>query len=164
LNHEDLVASDEKQPSYFRNWVSIAGTIFSVISFVVIFCLFLLDFFGAGTSPYLGIITYMLAPAVLIFSLILIPVGAWIERSQRRKRGYVPKFPIIDFNNPVHQRWTYTTWGVLTVFLLFSAIGVYRAYNFTESNTFCGTLCHTVMEPEYTAYHQSSHARVNCVQ
>ena len=158
------MASDEKQPSYFRNWISIAGTIFSVISFVVIFCLFLLDFFDAGTSPYLGIITYMLAPMALIFSLILIPVGAWIERSQRRKRGYVPKFPIIDFNNPVHQRWTYTTWGVLTVFLLFSAIGAYRAYNFTESNTFCGALCHTVMEPEYTAYHQSAHARVNCVQ
>ncbi len=155
---------DEKQPSYFRNWISVAGTIFSIISFVAICSLFLLDLFWEGANPYLGIITYMVAPAALILSLLLIPIGAGIERSQRRKRGYVPKFPIIDFNNPVHQRWTYTTWAVLTIFLLFSAYGVYRAYNFTESNTFCGTLCHTVMEPEYTAYHESSHARVNCVQ
>jgi hypothetical protein len=50
----------------------------------------------------------------------------------------------------------------VTVFLLFSAIGIYKAYDFTESNTFCGRICHTVMEPEYTAYHDSSHARVNC--
>ncbi len=152
----------DKQPSYFNNWISVAGKIFSIIFFVIIACLFLLDFFLPQKNPYLGILAYMLVPGFLVLSLLLIPVGALIERARSRKSGYVPKFPIVDFNNPLHQKWAYTTWAVVTVFLLFSAIGIYRAYNFTESNTFCGRVCHTVMEPEYTAYDQSSHARVNC--
>jgi hypothetical protein len=32
-----------------------------------------------------------------------------------------------------------------------------------DSTTFCGTTCHTVMMPEYTAYKRSPHARVHCV-
>jgi hypothetical protein len=148
--------------NYFRNWISIAGKIFSIICFVIIACLFLLDFFLLQKNPYLGILAYMVVPGFLVVSLLLIPVGALIERARSRKSGYIPKFPIIDFNNPLHQKWAYTTWAVVTVFLLFSAIGIYKAYDFTESNTFCGRICHTVMEPEYTAYHQSSHARVNC--
>ena len=39
----------------------------------------------------------------------------------------------------------------------------YNAFLFTESVTFCGRICHTVMEPEYTAYLNSPHARVRCV-
>ncbi|OGW82154.1 MAG: hypothetical protein A3G33_10520 [Omnitrophica bacterium RIFCSPLOWO2_12_FULL_44_17] len=156
--------SENRAPSYFRNWISVIGIIFSIIMFVTIASLFLLDFLFKVDNPYLGIVTYMVAPAFLIFSLILILVGAWIERTQRHKRGYVRRFPVIDFNNPTHQKWMYTAWGVITMFLLFSAIGIYRVYNFTESNTFCGRICHTVMKPEYTVYHNSSHARVTCVQ
>ena len=33
-----------------------------------------------------------------------------------------------------------------------------------ESTEFCGTACHTVMEPEYTTYKRSPHARVRCVE
>ena len=157
-----MTPMENKQTNYFNNLISIAGKIFSIISFVIIACLFLLDLFLRQKNPYLGILAYMVVPGFLVLSLLLIPTGALIERARSRKTGYIPKFPIIDFNNPLHQKWAYTTWGVITVFLICSAIGVYQAYNFTESNTFCGRVCHTVMEPEYTAYAQSSHARVNC--
>lgn len=50
------------------------------------------------------------------------------------------------------------------VFLLLTAVGSYEAFHLTESNEFCGLLCHKVMEPEYTAYQGSSHARVKCVE
>jgi hypothetical protein len=43
-------------------------------------------------------------------------------------------------------------------------VGGYQAYQFTESVTFCGQVCHSVMEPEYTAYRTSPHARVPCVE
>src|SRR5690606_3837147 len=33
---------------------------------------------------------------------------------------------------------------------------------FTESVQFCGETCHVPMEPEFTAYQNSSHARVSC--
>ena len=48
---------------------------------------------------------------------------------------------------------------------LAQAIGVmsYEGYGYTDSNQFCGAVCHTVMEPEYTAYAGSPHSRVKCV-
>ena len=52
----------------------------------------------------------------------------------------------------------------VVVFLMLSAVGSYRAYEFTDSVQFCGELCHTVMHPEFTAYQQSPHARVACVE
>ena len=33
-----------------------------------------------------------------------------------------------------------------------------------DSVTFCGETCHTVMQPEYTAYQNSPHSRVECVK
>ncbi len=48
-------------------------------------------------------------------------------------------------------------------FLLVSAVGSYEAFHYSESVTFCGTLCHKVMEPEHVAHKNSPHARVACV-
>lgn len=40
----------------------------------------------------------------------------------------------------------------------------YRGVHYMDSTQFCGQTCHTVMQPEYTAYLNSPHARVNCVE
>ncbi len=56
------------------------------------------------------------------------------------------------------------------VFLMFAgAIGIillvmggYQLMEFTDSDAFCGRLCHDVMYPEYTAYQASPHSRVPC--
>jgi hypothetical protein len=157
-------ANPNQEPNYFQNWVTAVGQILAAGSFGAILFLFIIDFVQRRGNPYLGIITYLIAPVFLIFSLLLIPIGAWLERRARRKRGYASRFPIFDFNNPVHQRRTLMTLGVLTIFALFTAYGTYRAYEFSESVTFCGQTCHNVMKPEYTAYHNASHARVKCAE
>ena len=36
----------------------------------------------------------------------------------------------------------------LAIFLVFSALGSYKVFHYTESNEFCGTMCHKVMEPD----------------
>jgi NapC/NirT cytochrome c family, N-terminal region len=46
---------------------------------------------------------------------------------------------------------------------VFMAFVTYNAFLYSESVSFCGTLCHSVMEPEYAAYLASPHARVSCV-
>lgn len=153
-----------EEHSYFHNWISVIGGIFSVIFAVVLIILFGLDIFGGEVNPYLEGFTYLIFPFFLILSLLLIPLGALRERKRRQLRGYVRRFPRIDFNDPRHQKWAFVTIAVVTLFLLFSAIGAYRAYQFTESTEFCGLMCHSVMEPEYTAYHHSPHARVACVE
>ena len=39
----------------------------------------------------------------------------------------------------------------------------YRAITYMDSVTFCGKTCHTVMQPEFAAYQNSPHSRVECV-
>ena len=50
------------------------------------------------------------------------------------------------------------------IFLLATAMGTSRPYEFTTSVTFCGEICPTIMEPEYVAYQKSPHARVTCAE
>jgi nitrate/TMAO reductase-like tetraheme cytochrome c subunit len=107
----------------------------------------------------------MVLPALLIFGLLLIPIGMWLERRRRARMlpGQIPRFPRIDLNNRA-QRSAFAFFITFTaLFITLSAVGSYRAYQFTDSVQFCGQLCHTVMDPEYTAYLQSPHARVACV-
>ena len=49
--------------------------------------------------------------------------------------------------------------GGLTILVLIS--GTF-AWEYTNSNVFCGTVCHT-MPPQFSTYLKSSHAGVNCV-
>ena len=53
----------------------------------------------------------------------------------------------------------YAILGVLTLILL---TGAAYAWDYTNSPAFCGTTCHT-MPPQYTAYLNSPHARIDCV-
>ncbi|MBI4397919.1 MAG: NapC/NirT family cytochrome c [Candidatus Omnitrophica bacterium] len=154
--------SSNSEKSYFQNWISVIGAISSIFFFSIILFLFILDLFVEGINPYLGSVTYFFLPICLIAGLLLIPLGAWRERRRRHKKGQLHRFPLVDFNNPLHQKIAYVSIGVVTLFLLFTMVGTYKAYEFTESPEFCGLLCHQVMAPEYTAYHESPHARVAC--
>lgn len=163
-NPQENNSSQNPKVSIFQNWISVIGAIASITWFSVFLVLFVLDIRAKEGNPYLGIITYLVVPIFLIISLLLIPLGALIARKQRSKNRYhVPNFPKVDFNNPKHQRYAYITIGIVVTFLIFTIVGTYRAYEFSESVTFCGQTCHGVMSPEYTAYKNSSHARVACV-
>jgi nitrate/TMAO reductase-like tetraheme cytochrome c subunit len=76
----------------------------------------------------------------------------------------VPRFPAIDLNVPAQRNAFAFFVSCAAVFVLISAVGSYRTYEFTDSVQFCGQTCHAVMSPEYTTYLQSPHARVACVQ
>jgi len=149
-----------------RNPISLAGIAMALVALANIFFLFLIDLISEKTSPYIGILGFMIMPAFLIAGLLLIAVGYWKEK--RRKAGAaadeVAFFPRIDLNDP-NQRSTAAFFAsFLVVFVMMSAVGSYKAYEFTDSVQFCGQLCHSVMAPEYTAYQLSPHARVGCVE
>ncbi len=153
-------------PSLIQNWISLSGIILAACSFFAVACLIGIDFYAGFSSPYMGILTYIVAPTFLSAGLLLTLVGVLRERRYRRRLapGEIPRHPRIDFNVP-RQRNAFLAVAVVTfVFLMFTALGSYRTYEFTESVQFCGQTCHAVMKPEYTAYHNSSHARVACVQ
>jgi hypothetical protein len=154
-----------KLPASFYNWTSLVGAIIAVITlFMIIFLLAVSLFLGEGSS-YLGLVIYILLPVFLVIGLILIPIGMVIrmkkEKKQKPDKG--ERWPKIDFNYYRHRN-AFIVFAVgSTIFLLLSAIGSYEAFHYTESVEFCGTVCHTVMEPEHVAYQNSPHARVPCV-
>ena len=67
-----------------RSPVSIAGMVLTTIAAVVFLIVFGADLFGLHTNPYLGIVFFLILPAVFIVGLILIPLGAWVEHRRRR--------------------------------------------------------------------------------
>ena len=69
----------------------------------------------------------------------------------------------LDFNDPSQRGALAFFFTFVVVFIGLSVVGSYNAYEFTDSVQFCGQLCHSVMAPEFTAYQQSPHARVACV-
>lgn len=73
-------------PSLLHNWLSLAGIILAASSFFAVACLIALDFFHGFTNPYMGILTYIVAPAFLVAGLWAIAFGALWERHRRRKR------------------------------------------------------------------------------
>ena len=166
MNPRNNDAARASLPSMTHNTVSLAGIVLAACSFFAVVCLFAIDFFHGFGNQYLGILTYIVAPAFLITGLLLIALGALRERHRRRKLepAEVPAFPRLDLNVP-RQRHAFVVVAAVTfVLLLFTALGSYRTYQYTESVQFCGTACHAVMKPEYTAYQQSPHANVACAQ
>jgi len=162
----DPETTRNRLPSLLHNLVSLAGIVLAACSFFAVVCLFAIDFFRGFGNPYLGILTYLVAPAFLLSGLLLIVVGVLRERHRRRKRkpGAIPAFPRIDLNVP-RQRHTLVVVVLVTfVLLLFTALGSYRTYQYTESVQFCGQACHSVMQPEYAAHQESPHANVACAQ
>jgi hypothetical protein len=154
-----------KPPSLFQNYISFVGAAIVVASLVSVTLLFLIEIGSNGENPYLGILTYIIFPSILIFGLAVLIFGMLRERRRRRHASPedIALYPRLDLNDPHARRAFFTFLMVTFVFVSASAFGSYRAYEYTESVNFCGQTCHTVMKPEFTAYLAGSHARVGCV-
>jgi len=155
-----------EKPIYWRNWVTFAGMTLAVASFFAAAFLIAMDLFRGLHNPYVGILTYIVAPGFLLLGLLVFVAGLLWERRRARKqrRAGVAPSPRLDFNLPHQRHVLLLVVLVATVLLLMTAVGSYHTYEFTESVMFCGLTCHSVMQPEYTAYQESPHARVACVK
>jgi len=155
-----------KLPNSFYNPLSLTGSIIAGISLLlIIFSLLAMSIFGVGSS-YIGLFIYIVLPVFLIIGLILIPIGM-IRRNKKLKRSggeELSRGIKIDLNNKKHWNAVALFVIVTVIFLFLTGVGSYEAFHYTESNEFCGMLCHRVMKPEYTAYQESPHSRVACVE
>jgi nitrate/TMAO reductase-like tetraheme cytochrome c subunit len=152
------------RPSLLKNWISLTGLVIVVGSLFSALLLFILDTIARSSNPYIGILTYFVAPFFLFLGLFLTVAGAWRERKRLgSKAGILPRMTV-DLSRPRDRRIMAGFIGGSVIFLLISAVGSYHTYHFTESVTFCGEACHTVMKPELVTYQQGPHARVACVE
>ncbi len=154
----------KRLPDVYYNPVSMIGGAIAIVSLGTILFLFFVDLISERTAIYVGIITYIILPSIMVVGLLLIPIGVYYQRRRERKYGKRDiNLPRIDLNDPRH-RFAFSLFSLGTILLLLlTAIGSYRAYEYTDRTEFCGALCHEVMEPEYVTYLDSPHARVRCV-
>jgi len=151
-------------PDVLYNPISVGGAALAAASFLTILFLTCVEILQEHSPAYIGIISYVALPVPLVLGLVLVAVGVW--REHRRIRKGLPASTLrfhVDLGD-TRQRRAVTLFGTITgIFLLFTAYGSYRAFEWTESVEFCGSTCHPVMQPEQTAYRDSPHARVKCV-
>src|SRR4051812_23354715 len=138
------------------DWVASIGAIITTTSAAI----FLTFAFESFSNPYYGIIVFLVFPAFFVLGLVLIPVGVW--RCSKRLGG-MQNIPRIDVAGPAAIRFFALVALLTVVNVAIVSAGTYASVSYMDSQQFCGTVCHTVMMPQYTAYQNSSHSRVECV-
>ena len=149
-----------------RSPISIAGMVLTTVTAVVFIIVLLADLFGLHTNPYVGILFFLVLPALFVLGLLLIPLGAWIER-RRRAAGKPPAsidWPRIDLNNQKHRTIALIVFCLTLVNIVLVSLGAYKAVEYMDSVAFCGQVCHTPMKPELLSHLEGPHAHVTCVQ
>ncbi len=155
----------KKFPKSFYNPVSIVGLTLAFLSFGLIVFLMIIEVLTAEHKPYMGIIAFVILPIFLILGIIVFIIGLiWERRKFNEGSGKEYSLPVIDLNIESQRRVVVFFLISGIVLLFFSAFGSFKAYEYTDSDEFCGELCHKVMSPEYTAYQASPHSRVGCVK
>jgi NapC/NirT cytochrome c family, N-terminal region len=151
---------------FVRNWISLAGLIIALGSIFAFILLLIFDVFAARRSPYLGILSYVVAPAFLFLGLIFMVLGRLLYRRQKVRAAGQEFKPtlVIDLSSERHRQYLAIFFIAGLVFLLVSAIGSYETYHVTSSVQFCGQACHVPMEPQFVAYQHSPHAQVECTE
>ena len=148
-----------------NNWISRIGVV--VVTTATVFWLFLLPTTLRGEihNPYNGILAFLLLPALFFLGLLLIPLGIYRRNKGEKQRGSYPSdFPPLNMKNLEFRR-LLTFVGVTTFAnIVIASQLAYGAVSYMETVSFCGQTCHTVMQPEFTAYQSSPHSRVECVQ
>jgi hypothetical protein len=155
------------RPALFfgNNPISLAGGAITTASGVTMISYWLAELSGhLSDNPYLGIIFFLILPALFLLGLALIPVGVFLRRRKLQKAGQIPAaFPRIDLNDRIFRHGIDIVLVATIVNFLVVATASYHGAEYMDSPQFCGRSCH-VMLPEYTAYQIGPHSHVACVE
>ncbi|PYJ10692.1 MAG: cytochrome C [Verrucomicrobia bacterium] len=160
---EDAARSRRSFRRHFHNWTSWAGLLLAASALFAFLFLFAIDLFAARSSPYVGILAYVVAPLFFLLGIFLALFGALLAKRRERRTRHGPLKIHIDFSRPRDRRILAVFCGGAVAFLFLTALGSYETYHYTESVEFCGQRCHVPMKPEFVASHHGIHANVECV-
>jgi len=143
------------------NLISLIGVV--LVTTATILWLITLPAFwrGEASTPYIGILLFLILPGVFLLGLLLIPIGILLQTRKRRKAG--DQGPFIPRGGEMRRLAIFVVMTTAVNLVMGSQFS-YRAVTYMDTDTFCGQACHKVMDPEYTAYSNSPHARVACAE
>jgi nitrate/TMAO reductase-like tetraheme cytochrome c subunit len=152
---------------YFsQNAISFIGVTLTTSSAITLIGFWIYDFMLPGPPhPYIGLLIFLTLPAIFILGLPLIPAGIYLRRRKLEKAGELPSvYPEIDLKAPMVQHGILFVAAATVLNVIIFSFASYRGVSYMDTTAFCGQTCHTVMAPEYSAYQNSPHARVECVE
>ena len=143
--------------------LAIAGVLLTTASAVLFITLVIAALAGLLANPYAGLVVFIALPACFVIGLLLIPAGVWLRRrTLKRDPNAAVDWPVLDFRQ-VRVRRTVLLFTALTaVNLMIVLLAGYGSLHWMDSPSFCGQVCHTPMHPQFTAWHDGSHARIAC--
>jgi hypothetical protein len=141
-----------------RSWPGRVGLILMVTSTVTFVFFGLIELFADEVHPYFGLFHFLVLPPLGMVGALLVFAGYLREKRKRRLAEEDGEEWIrLDVTRTRVQQRLLLVSGLFSGVLVFVvAIGGYKAHEFTDSVTFCGELCHVVMEPEFVAYQNSA--------
>jgi hypothetical protein len=145
-----------------RHPLSALGVSLTTASAFLFLALHGLHLLGFLQNPYLGILVFVLLPALFVAGLLIIPVGLWLQRRRTRAGMAAPAWPRIDLNDPARRHTLVFVAALTLINVAILSMASYGAVEYTASPRFCGQACHSVMEPEFVAHQTGPHARVSC--
>jgi hypothetical protein len=117
-----------------------------------------------GANPYLSLIFLVALPMSFVGGLVLIPLGMWLRyRGEKRRGTYTGEFRVVDVGNRELRNLSVFVLGVTGFNVLVGGYYSHAAVEYMDSASFCGQVCHS-MDPEFTAYKDSPHRNVDCVE
>jgi nitrate/TMAO reductase-like tetraheme cytochrome c subunit len=149
-----------------QNPISLIGVVLTTSSAVTLIAFWTYDFMLPGSAhPYVGILLFLILPALFVLGLVLVLIGILLHRRTLRAAGDLPEtFPAVDLQMPrVRNTLLFVASATLLNILIFT-FASYQGVSYMDSATFCGQTCHTVMAPEFSAYQNAPHTRVECAQ
>lgn len=151
-----------------RSRVSLLGAMITTVTFPFLLGLVIIDSWIHIDNPYFGAFVYMMLGPAFIAGLVMVFIGLFFLKGKEEVRLFTLTYLQEHFADETrfNRVRKLIFLGVLLTsinFVIFSLLG-YSGYHYMESNSFCGQFCHTVMAPEYTAYQNSPHSKVNCVE
>jgi len=156
------------QPVVFlgSNPITLAGAVLTTSSALTMVGFWILEVVQLrSVHPYAGIILFLVLPGIFVLGLALIPLGAVLRRRRLRARGELPHvYPTIDLRHGLVARGLGLVAGATVLNVVILSTASYQGVKYMDSTQFCGLTCHSVMAPEYSAYLDSPHSRVACVE
>lgn len=159
------MSKSKSRRTVFRHPLAAVGGALFFAGGALFFVLLMMEFTGGADNPYRSLVTFIVAPFIVVSGVGLFLISMWLQVRAAKKLGKSVRFNLsID---PTDKGYWKNLWRFLGLTAFLVIIIIYsgtKAYEATDSVGFCGKTCHTVMEPQSVTYHNSPHARVPCVE
>ena len=153
-------------PRLWANWITLLGSTIATITGFATLLLIVVGIAAPRANPYGSLVVVIALPVFLGVGLLLIPIGLAYDR--RRGKELPPDNLQAAFSAAFNDK-SARRRIIFVAIITLANIGVFafagqKAIEHMDSPQFCGTACHTPMQPEWEAWNRSPHSNVACVE